>query len=328
MKVMVTGATVPFGIALVKRLLARPDVAHVLAVGAEPVAIALPPDPRLTYAALDLTRERGVHDLLYGPARRLGVDVVIHGALHRDARDGGRRVHALNVETTRHLLSACEDHPTVRAFVFRSSGLVYALSAAEPTLLDEDQPLDFDPASPQWVRDRVEADLAATLRIGRGRLSIAVLRCAEVLAAGTGSQLWDYLQSRVCLRPWGFDPMLDVLSLPDACDALVQAAARRSPGVFNITGADILPLSRVIGRSGRRDVPLPGPVLAPLYRLRAVTVGFEFRYDLNMRRFHFGGVLDGTRARLALGYQPRHPIVWPVPAPHADVAWRLLERRA
>ncbi len=32
---------------------------------------------------------------------------------------------------------------------------------------------------------------------------------------------------------------------------------------------------------------------------------------MNHRRFHFSSVLDGRRARDVLGYEPKHPIVWP-----------------
>jgi UDP-glucose 4-epimerase len=145
-------------------------------------------------------------------------------------------------------------------------------------------------------------------RIGTDGLAIAVLRCAEILAAGTGSQLWDYLGSRICLRPLGFDPMINVLSVDDALDAILCALASDARGVFNIPGFDTLPLSSLIALAGRHDVPVPGPLLAPLYRLRTRTVGFEFRYDLNARRFHTGGILDGSRALTALGYRPRHPV--------------------
>jgi nucleoside-diphosphate-sugar epimerase len=198
----------------------------------------------------------------------------------------------------------------VRRFVFRSAAEVYRVTAVEPTLLDEDQPLDFDPAAPQWVRDRVEADLTACARIGTGGLAIAVLRGAEVLAPGIGSQLWDYLGSRVCLRPFGFDPVVNVMSIEDAITAAVLAIAGTATGVFNIPGADTLPLSAIVRRFHRRDVAVPGPLLAPLYRLRTRTVGFEFRYDLNYKRFHFGGVVDGGRARAQLGYVPAHPLEW------------------
>ncbi len=97
---------------------------------------------------------------------------------------------------------------------------------------------------------------------------------------------------------------INVLSIDDAVHALRIAAGSSSQGVFNIPGADTLPLTSLIARSGRRDLPVPGPLLAPLYDLRAWMVGFEFRYDQNLRRFHFGGVVDGARARAELGYRP------------------------
>ena len=59
---------------------------------------------------------------------------------------------------------------------------------------------------------------------------------------------------------------------------------------------------------------MPGPLLSPLYQLRTWTIGLEFRYDLNIRRFHFGGVLDGSRAARELGYRPERS-VWGGPSP-------------
>ena len=228
-----------------------------------------------------LERPRALHDLLYG--RALGVETVLH-----DSPDP---------EHARHLVLACEHHPTIRRFVYRSSSEVYLRTAREPNLLDEDAPLDFE---------RAAADLTICARIGTSPLSIAVLRCAELLVPG--SELCDYLGSRVCLRPAGFDPMINVLSIEDHVEAHLRAARSPARGVFNIPGADTLPLSRMIARAGRRDIPVPGPLLAPLYQLRTRLVGFEFRYDRNMRRFHFGGILDGSRARTILGYTPHHPL--------------------
>jgi hypothetical protein len=179
-----------------------------------------------------------------------------------------------------------------------------------------------DPATPPWLRDRIEADLTVCAHFGRP-LQIAVLRCAEILAADSGSQLWDYLSSRICLRPLGFDPMLNVLSLEDAVAAIAAGARSTHTGVFNIPGANTLPLSCAIAESGRMDVPVPGPLLGPLYGLRHWIAGFEFRYDLNLRRFHFGGVIAGARAHRLLGYVPSHSAQWP-----RAWWWLLLERLA
>jgi UDP-glucose 4-epimerase len=310
-RVLVTGSSTPLGVALIEALVAAPDVEVVLAIGREADG-PVPATEKLVYQALELERPRVMHDLLWGPAHDLAIDTVVHGMHHRRPGDRGRRVHLQNVGATRELVLGCRDHPTIRRLVYRSFAEVYALRHTTSDLIDEDEPLDFEPSAEQWTRDRVEADLTVCAQLGR-RLSIAVLRLAEIMAPAMGSQLWDYLQSRVCLRPMGFDPMINVLAICDAVTALVLALRSDATGVFNIPGRDTLPLSQVIFESSRADLPVPGPLIAPLYRLRRRIAGFDFRYEMNLRRFHFGGVLDGTRARDTLGYAPRMSVQWPTP---------------
>lgn len=311
--VMVTGVETPIGEMLVRSLLADERVGHVLAVGYRPSHESLPfaHARRLTYMQVDLVKERRTHDLLFGPARDLGVEVVLHTAMARSASAEGKRIHALNVETTRSLLQLCERHPTIRRFILRSYADVYAVAHDLPILIAEDHPLNLSGSAPQWVRDRVEADLHACIQMGVSRLQILVLRMAEVLAPGTGSQLFDYLESPVCFRPMGYDPMLNFLSLKDCTAALEAAVHTRAQGVFNVPGADTLPLSMCIDKWGRLGIPVPGSWLTPLYRWRRRLRGHDFRYGMNRRRFHYSGVLDGRRARSVLEYTPSHPISWP-----------------
>lgn len=310
-RVLVTGATTPLGMALVERLLEDAAIEHVLAVGVEPRWRGVGGRDRLTYRVADLTRPRRVRRLLFGPARDLGIEVLVHGPLHRSARDRGRHVRRLNVESTRALLELAEDHPTIQRLVFRSFAEVYKVQSDLGCLISESHPLDLSPGRPQRMRDRVEADLTVCGRMGlTDALSIIVLRCAEVMAPASGSQLHDYLQSRVCLRPMGFDPMIQVLSLPDAVRALALAIGSDRQGVFNVPGSDVLPLSRAIRLSGCRDIPVPGPVLGPLYSARAIAQGTEFHYELNKARFHFSRVLDGRRAREELAFVPEVPVEW------------------
>lgn len=310
--VLVTGATAPIGRALVESLLDDPLVGRVLAVGMEPPgACGLPlAHEGLAYLQADLTRAREVRDLLYGPAKALGARVIVHAPLHRSSHDRGRRVHAMNVETTRALLHLAEHHPTLRRLVLRSHCEIYALRPDEPTVFGEDHPIDFSPAAPQWLRDRVEADLTVCARMGLSSLEIAVVRAAECVAPDVGSQLYDYLRSRVCLRPWGYDPIINAISVDDLVEALRLCVHARTQGVLNVAGADTMPLSAVIAAAGRIDVPLPGPLLSPLYGLRRLTRGTSFRYDLNAWRFHVSGVPDDRRAQHELGYLARWPIDW------------------
>lgn len=172
MKALVTGATTPLGRALVEQLVSSHDCALVLAVGHEPK-----PDPPwradVPYRSIDLTRRRDVHDLIRGEAAERRIDTVVHMAQHRATHDSGRNVHAQNVTATRELMLRCADHPTIRRFVYRSFAEVYALEHATSDLLDEEAALDFDPTAPQWLRDRVEADLTVCAHFG-GALQIAV----------------------------------------------------------------------------------------------------------------------------------------------------------
>lgn len=312
-RLLLTGATTPIGISLLRALLDDPAIEHIIAVGREPAgALGLPLGERLSYEVSDLRRSRARRHLLFGPAKERAVTAVIHAALHRRAQDSGRQIHDLNVEATRELLHLAERHPTIERFIFRSSAAVYRIVADKPSMIDEEHPLNLGPEAPQWIRDRVEADLTVCTHMGLSRLKILVLRCAECPTPNAGSQLYDYLQAPVCLRSLGFDPMLNLLSLADGTRSLRLALACECEGILNIPGADTLPLSRVIAASGRRVVSLPEPLLAPLYRLRTAMVGSDFRYDLNSWRFHFSGVLDGRRASAVLGYCPQEPLQWPL----------------
>jgi nucleoside-diphosphate-sugar epimerase len=311
--VVVLGATTPLGRALCRALLEPARGPELLAVGREEES-PLPHHPRLRYRQVDLTRERPLRELLFGEARELRAEVLVHLALHRTP-EGGARVHAQNVQSLRRCLGLAERHPTLRRLVLRSHAEIYRVDGSLPTLLTEEHPLELSPRAPQWVRDRVEADLLACVRMGLSSLEIVVLRCAELLAPDSGSQLHAYLESPPCLRPLGFDPMLNVLSLPDAVDAVHRALrAFGHQGVFNIPGADTLPLGECLRRWGRHALPVPGPLLAPLYRARRLAGGPPFSYTLNAGRFHFAAIPDGTRAREVLGYRPSHPLQWPVPA--------------
>ena len=310
--VLVTGVEAPVGERLVRRLLDDPDIGHVIAVAPRPEKVALPESRRLTFLPVELNKERRVHDLLFGPARELGVEVVIHTAFVGSPTRDSLSAHALNVDATRALLALCERHPTIRRVVLRSFSEVYQIEADLPVLIAEDHPLNLHPGAPQFVRDRVESDLQACVRMGLSSLQIQVLRTAEVLAPGTGSQLFDYLESPICFRPMGFDPMLNVLSLSDVTSALHASVRATEQGVFNIPGADTLPLSLAVSKWGRPSIAVPGGLMTPLYRWRTRLWGGDFRYGMNRRRFHYSGVLDGRRARDVLGWQPSRSVEWPV----------------
>ncbi|MEM9195552.1 MAG: NAD-dependent epimerase/dehydratase family protein [Myxococcota bacterium] len=310
---LVTGATTAIGEALLHALLDDERTEYILAVGSEPKRpAAVEIDGRVHYTRTDLTRERNLRELLFGTCAEARIEVVIEMASHRSIRAVGPRARALNVLATRRLLAFAEEHPTIRRFVYRSDAAVHDVSAALPALVDERHPLDLRPEAPQWIRDRVEADLSVCTRMGMSELTIAVLRCAECLASGTGSQIHDYLRSRVCFRPMGYDPVLNLVSETDIGRALAMAAVSDAVGIFTIPGKTTLPLSEIIRRTGRQQIPIPGPAMTPLYRMRRAVLRTDFDYALNHGRLHFSVVLSGERAREILGYEPREHVMFPI----------------
>ena len=308
---LITGASTPIGRALIRELLEQRDTERILAVSGE-AGRHVESDGRLTRLRVDLRRERSIRQLVFGPVREAGITTVIDMATHRSASMSGERAHMLNVDETRRLLRFAERVESIQRFVYRSFGTVYRVSGDLPAIVDEDHPLRIGPRVPQYVLDRVEADLAACAYMGISRVQIAVLRIAECLAPEAGSQLWDYLQSQVCMRPVGFDPMINVISEEDAAAALALAARSRTEGIFNVPGYDTLPLSRIIERFGRTEIAVPAPMMRPLSALRRATIGADFDFNLVRDRLRFGFVLDGRRAREVLGYEPHTPVHWPL----------------
>ncbi len=321
MSALVTGATTPLGRALCSGL--RAHGVALLATGIEAPPAALMP-PGVDYLRADLARPRELHDLIFGAAVERKVDTIFHLAAHRRAGDEGRSVHRINVESVRHLLEHTREHPTIRRLVLRSSADVYLVEPDLPAVVTEDHPLNHTAGASQWLRDRVEADTLACARMGMGTLEIVLLRLAEVFAPEMGSQIYDYVSSRLCLRPLGFNPMINLLSVEDAAQAFILAGgARDCQGVFNIPGADTLPLRACIRALQRMDVPLPGPLLGPLYRWRRRAREGEFSYELYRERMHLSALLDGRRAARAFGYAPRHHALSLPVSSHAEAseAW-------
>ena len=306
--VCVTAFGAPPARHLLEALSADPAISRVVCVRARALSATPPAVPAVHWLEADFDSYRGLRTLLSSEALR-GVDTLIHFPSEWTdelQHDGQGKTSS---DSTHALLQAAEEHSAIDRFVLRSFGSLYRLDSREPVFIDERHALDLVHL-PKRLRACAEADFVACEKLAGNRMKIVILRCAEVLAREHASQLFDYLNSRVCLRALGYDPMLNVLSLADFAQAIRLAASANVTGIFNIPGRDTLPLSELIHKTGRLDLPLPGPLLRPLYNLRARLTERRFEYATDAVRFHFGAVLDGQKARAQLGYVPRHPVAF------------------
>ena len=289
--VWLTAPAAPLDRMICGELLADPTIARVVCVyGAKATLDPNPPDG-VQCVRSDFSSYRSLRDVIASAALR-DIDTIVHTLSD-----------VASAEMTRQLLHLAEEQRSVRRFILRSFADLYRLDSREPAFIDEHHALELQHV-PAARRAYAEADFSVCERLGSSHLQVVVLRCAELLAPDTPGALHDYLSSRVCLRPLGYDPMLNVLSAADLARAIRCATTRSAVGVFNIPGRDTLPLSELIHATRRVGLSMPGPALKPLYALRTLLTKRGFHYPSEQVRFHYGAVLDGSRARELLGYEP------------------------
>lgn len=294
---MVTAATTSLGRRVVAEL-----AQHGRVVGLRSPLEPTPQEGEAEAHLADLTRSDDARKAIVGLAADSNVDTLVHLGSHGPATE---RPATANAKSTRLLLDAAEHVASIRTFVLRSTALLYRAHSDDPSIADERHPLDFSAGLSARHRDWLEADLAAVQRVAASTMRIAVLRLSALLAPDNASPLFDYLHGPRRLRPMGFDPMLNVLSIDDAARALALAARNAPRGVFNVAGAETLPLSELLHRLQLPSRPVPGAWIELLdaLRRRPATPYAEVRALL-----HHGLVVDGRAAASAFGYRPAHPL--------------------
>lgn len=308
--VLVTGPNSALGRALVRYLYYDEQIRFVLAVGVEPRPYLFDEfdAKRFHYSRTDITRERDLKNLFYGDLfKDVSIDAIVHLALRNrpDERDP-ERAHRLNLHGTRNMLDLATESDSVHKFIFRSSHAVYRADPMNPVYLDEEADLNFDTDASRWARDRVDMDLMCRTRIDDPRLNVVVLRFSNIVGRGLHQYMNMYLSSRLPMHPMGFDPMVNLLHPRDAVRAIQLALAKRDlRGVFNIPGKETGPLSVLARINGHKSIGLPGGrLLRAAWRLQRALRMTDFYYEVDPNRLLYPILMDGTRARLVLGYEP------------------------
>lgn len=230
------------------------------------------------------------------------VDTVVHLAFLSNPSHTSGWAHELEAVGTSQVLGACEAH-RVGKVVAWSLTLLYGPEPSNPNFLSERHPLRATRKS-RFLRDKVDADLEA------GRLAercpntiVTVLRTATILGPTARNFMTHYLSRAVVPVIMGYDPLFQFLHEIDAIRAFKMAIDRDHPGVFNVVGQGVLPLSTVIKLAGRLAVPVPyfvaSPLAAALWMARGIEAPPTF---LDYLRWLC--VADGAKAEGELGFSP------------------------
>ena len=300
--VLVTGACRFLGGYLTARLAQNPLINGVIAVD----AIAPSKDMLRRMGRAEFVRADIRNPFIAKVIRNRDVDTVVHAAAASYApRSGGTAaLKELNVMGAMQLFAACQKAPSVRRVVLKSTSEVYGSSPHDPVMFTENSS-SRRPFREGFAKDSL--DIEGYVRgLGRRRpdIVVTILRLANLIGPAMDTTLSRYLAGPLVPTMFGRDARLQLLHEQDALGALERAAMAGKAGTFNIGADGIIMLSQAIRRAGRIPVPVPGIGVWALDSLRRANRYNEISRD-QFAYLSYGRVMDTTRMRSELGYQPK-----------------------
>jgi UDP-glucose 4-epimerase len=300
--VLVTGACRFLGGYLTARLAANPSIERVVAVD----AIAPSKDMLRRMGRAEFVRADIRNPFIAKVIRNDNVDTVVHaaGASYAPQSGGRATLKEINVMGAMQLFAACQKAPSVRRVVLKSTSEVYGSNPFDPVMFTE-AGSSRRPPREGFARDSIDIEGYAR-GLGRRRPDIAVtiLRLANMIGPGMDTALSRYLAGPLVPTVVGRDARLQLLHEQDALGALEHATMAGRSGTFNIGASGIIMMSQAIRRSGRIGVPLPTLGVRIVDSLSRATWGVELSRE-QIDYMSYGRVMDTTRMRTELGYQPK-----------------------
>lgn len=308
--VAVTGPTGEIGISAVTALERDPAVDRIIGMARRPFDPSAHGWARTEYRQGDIM-DRSAVDALVADA-----DVVIHLAfVIMGSRAESARV---NLEGTRNVFEAtvAAGHP--RRLVYTSSVAAYGYHPENPSPITEDVPPNGSPE--HYYSEQKAACERALLEItANSGLEVYVLRPC-IVAGPKAPALHDLpwekvpgpvrslMRSAPLFKPVVPDPghPLQLVHHDDVAAAIALAATTTAePGPYNIAGDGTLSLSQVAAALGGRPIRVPAATAtiasAALARLPFVPATLEWLHIVRTPV-----VMDTTRAKRDLGWQPEH----------------------
>jgi len=250
----ITGLGTFLGMRLAERLAAR----GVRVVGLDvrrPYRIA----EKIRFQRIDLTEptaDARLADLL----ARERIGTVLHAAFRAEPSGSREADHELEAIGSLHVLNACAA-AKVRRVVLASSTMVYGPWPDNPNFLTEDHPLRGHPDAHQ-VADRIEAeDLLAGFARRHPDVETTVLRPCWIMGPTYLDRVVSYFERPVVATLLGYDPLLQFVHEEDCLHAFERALLESHPGVYNVVGRGVWPLSTLLHLAGKRSLALPPSLL-------------------------------------------------------------------
>ena len=216
-------------------------------------------DERVRFHRVDLS-EPDAGSQLADVLRQERVEALVHCAFRRAPTPDLGMDHEIETIGSLHVMNACAAAKLHR-LVVASSTMLYGPRADNPNFLTEAHPLRGHPQA-HCVQNRVEVEeLLAEWAARHPDTEVSVLRPCWMLAPGSTDPVARYFSLPVVPTVLGYDPLMQFVHEDDVVDAFERALLGSFPGVTNVVGRGVLPLSTLLRLGGRRNLPLPSTLL-------------------------------------------------------------------
>jgi UDP-glucose 4-epimerase len=298
--VAITGASGFLGLNLLRRILESDPEGSIVVVDVQKPPVD---DRRVKYYRVDLT-DPTADATLAGILKKERVETIVHAAYLTNPGHDHTFAHELEVIGTMHVLHAISE-ARVRKIVVAGTTMSYGAHPSNPNFLTEEHPLRSQ-TTDRWLRDRVEVEHEVKKFSGKHTETIVtVLRTCWIMGPTVNNFVTRYFSRAVVPTLLGYDPLLQFVHEDDALDAFQAAVARDFPGVYNIVGRGVLPLSTLLKLGGKAHVAIlhlaAYPLVQTLWMAQSTEAPAAF---LDYLRYLW--VADGDKARIEMGFEPKY----------------------
>lgn len=298
--IVVTGTAGYIGGSLLKTLEEDRNVKSVVAVDLKKPSFEI---KKTKFYKLDLT-ETLADVQLAEILKKEKCDTLVHCAFPMTPPKNMAFAHELISIGTMYVFNACAE-ARVRKVVLASTTDVYGAFPSNPNFLEEDIHEPKGSHQSPFLADKIDAERQALKYAKKhpDRL-VTILRFATILGPTVRSYKTRFLRRPIATTILGFDPLVQFIHEEDVIQALKQSLQKDSPGIFNITGDGVLPLSRIIKILGKINLKLPQIGFKTMVQLLwSLDMAPAPASHVNFLRYLC--VADGSKAKKILGFVPR-----------------------
>lgn len=258
---------------------------------------------KLKFYKLDLT-ENTADSKLAEIFQKEKVDCIFHAAFPVTPPKNTAVAHELISIGTMYILNAAAA-ARVKKIILASTTDVYGASAKNPNFLTEDKHQPQGHKQSRFLADKIEAEKMC-LRYAKKYpgSQVCILRPCTILGPSIQSYKTRIFQRPFVLSVLGFDPLLQFLHEDDLLQAFLLSLKKDISGIFNIVGNGVLPLSRVIEITGKKNLGIPQLALKSIVEL-AWTLDISPAPSSHIDFLRYTYVADGSKAEQELGFKPK-----------------------